>query len=106
VPTPEPPPPPPTAPPPTPVGESGAAEGQSPLAGVGLALEVLGANLFYVPAKLAYAGVGAVTGMFALALAHDTSVAQDVWGSALGGDYFVTADHVRGDAPLRFAGGG
>ena len=87
------------------MAESGAAESQSSLAGVGLALEVLGANLFYVPAKLAYAGVGAVTGMFALVLAHDTSVAQDIWKPALGGDYVVTADHIRGDAPLRFTGG-
>ena len=101
TPTPEPPPAPlpPPAPEPTP-----ATSAQSP-SGVALGAMLVGANLFYVPAKLVYAAVGGVTGAVALVLAHDSGVAQDVWKPALGGDFFVTADHLHGNARLRFAGG-
>ena len=91
--------------PPPPAAEPIAAQ-QSDRPSFALGAAVFGANLFYVPAKLAYAGVGGVTGFFALLLAYDTTVANDVWTPALGGDYVVTAEHLRGNQPLRFAGGG
>jgi len=65
---------------------------------------LVGANLLYLPAKLAYAGVGVVTGAVVLLLAHDTAVAGDVWLPTLGGDYLVTERHLRGEVPLRFLG--
>lgn len=66
---------------------------------------LVGVNLLYLPAKLAYAGVGAVTGAVVLVLAHDATVANDVWTPTLGGDYLVTESHWRGEKPLRFLGG-
>ncbi len=62
------------------------------------------ANLFYVPAKLLYAGLGAVTGAAAMVLSLDRGVANDIWARSLGGDYFVTAKHVSGEDSLAFAG--
>ncbi len=80
------------------------AAGSSGWSGIGLAAALVGCNLVYVPAKLAYAAVGAIVGGAALVLSRDAAVANDVWRPALGGDYFVTADHLRGEEPLHFAG--
>ncbi len=66
---------------------------------------VVFSNLLYVPAKLAYASVGAVTGGLVLVVSHDTSVATDVWSQTMGGNYFVLPGHLRGEAPLHFLGG-
>jgi len=88
----------------TPVREQIAPEPSRGWSGVGLGAAVVGANLFYVPAKLAYAAIGGLTGAVTLILAHDTAVANKVWAPALGGDYFVTAAHLRGEESLHFAG--
>jgi hypothetical protein len=78
----------------------GAAEGPS----AGTIALAIGANLFYMPAKLVYAGLGAITGGAALVLSMDTSVAQDIWAKSLGGDYVVTPSHIEGETPLEFSG--
>jgi Peptidase family M23 len=80
------------------------AAGSSGWSGVGLGAALVGCNLVYVPVKLAYAAVGAIVGGVTLVLSRDPAVANDVWRPALGGDYFVTADHLRGEEPLHFAG--
>jgi hypothetical protein len=103
--TPTPEPPPPSESVPTSTNESTEEPARAESQSVGLAAAVVGANLFYVPAKLAYAAAGALTGAVVLVIAHDTSVANAVWTPTLGGDYVVTAEHVRGNAPLHFAGG-
>jgi Peptidase family M23 len=82
---------------PTPVERTGSAWSD-----VGMGAAVVGANLFYVPAKLAYATIGGVTGGFALVLAHDKAVADRIWSPSLRGDYFVTPAHLRGEEPLHF----
>jgi len=87
-----------------PARETTTEEPSSAWSGVGLGAALVGTNLFYVPAKLAYAALGGVTGAVVLVLAHDTSVANKVWTPALGGDYFVTAAHLRGEESLHFAG--
>jgi peptidase M23-like protein len=80
------------------------AAGASGWSGVGLVAALVGCNLVYVPAKLAYAAVGAIVGGAALVLSRDPAVANDVWRPALGGDYVVTAAHLRGEEALHFAG--
>jgi hypothetical protein len=65
---------------------------------------LVGANVLYVPVKLAYAAVGSVTGGFVLVLSHDPDVARKFWSQTLGGDYLVTEEHLQGDRPLRFIG--
>lgn len=74
--------------------------------GIGLGAALVGCNLLYVPAKVGYAAVGALIGGVTLVLAHDTAVASDVWRPALGGDYFVTAAHLRGEDSIHFMGAG
>ena len=78
--------------------------GSSGWSGVGMAAALVGCNLVYVPVKLAYAAVGAVVGGATLVLSLDSAVANDVWRPALGGNYFVTAEHLRGEESLHFAG--
>jgi len=80
------------------------AASSSAWSGIGLGVALVGCNLLYVPAKLGYAAVGAIVGGATLVLARDTAVANDVWRPALGGDYFVTAAHLRGEEPLHFVG--
>jgi murein DD-endopeptidase MepM/ murein hydrolase activator NlpD len=82
-----------------------AARGSAPEARSGWTTAALiGANVLYVPAKLAYAAVGGVTGGFVLVLSHDPDVARKFWSQTLGGDYLVTEEHLHGDRPLRFIG--
>lgn len=89
---------------PTPAPEAESSGGRP--TSLGLAVALFGVNLLYVPAKLVYAGIGALTGGVALVLAHDSSVAAAIWTPTLGGDYFVAGRHLRGDSSLRFFGQG
>ncbi len=68
------------------------------------ALAVAG-NLLYVPAKLAYAGIGGVTGGLAYGLTGgDGATARQIWEPSLGGDYFLTPDMIQGQEGVSFAG--
>lgn len=98
-------------PPPNPSPGEGERSGVGSASGggwstLGLAAALTGSNLFYVPAKLVYSGLGALTGAFALVLAHDSRVATAIWTPSVGGDYFVTRSHLDGEAPLHFFGQG
>jgi hypothetical protein len=63
------------------------------------------ANAVYVPAKLVYAGLGALTGGMALGLTGgDTKTAESIWEPSLFGDYFLTPSMVQGQEPFSFAG--
>ncbi len=62
-------------------------------------------NLFYMPAKLIYAGAGGLVGGLAyLATAGDIDTARGVWSPTVGGDYVVTGAMLRGDQPIFFVG--
>ncbi|MCX8072025.1 MAG: hypothetical protein N3C12_06185 [Candidatus Binatia bacterium] len=61
-------------------------------------------NLFYVPAKIAWAGVGGITGSLAYVVTlGDVGTAKKVWQPALGGNYVVTPAMLRGEEPLYFS---
>ncbi|MFN8543134.1 MAG: hypothetical protein U0807_02855 [Candidatus Binatia bacterium] len=63
------------------------------------------ANLGYMPAKLAYAGIGGLTGGLAwLCTFGDTQTAEAVWEHALGGTYVLTPRMMRGDDSIAFVG--
>jgi hypothetical protein len=63
-------------------------------------------NLLYVPAKLAYAGLGGLTGGIALGLTGgDVETAEKIWQPSLGGDYFLTPSMIQGEDSFSFAGG-
>jgi hypothetical protein len=62
-------------------------------------------NLLYVPAKLAYAGLGGLTGGLALGLTGgDMSTAESIWEPSLKGDYFLTPSMIQGQESFSFAG--
>lgn len=65
---------------------------------------VVAANLLYVPAKLVYSGLGAVTGVFVLAASQDTEVAGRFWDQTLGGDYLLTGEHLSGERGVHWMG--
>lgn len=61
-------------------------------------------NVVYVPAKLAWAGLGGVTGSVAyLVTLGDVDTAKRIWQPTLGGTYVLTPAILRGEEPLTFS---
>jgi hypothetical protein len=62
-------------------------------------------NVVYMPAKLVYATLGAVTGGFAFALTGgDFDTAETVWVTSMGGNYVITPKMLQGEDPIAFSG--
>lgn len=80
-----------------------ASESYGEQAGWGLA--AVGANLFYIPAKVAYATMGLVAGgiAYAMTLGNRRAV-EAIWSPAFGGTYVVTPAMMRGEEPILFFG--
>ena len=71
---------------------------------VGIGTATVAANVFYVPAKLAYATLGGITGGFAYVLTGaNYQVAERVWNPSLGGDYILNRSHLRGQETIYFS---
>lgn len=69
--------------------------------GVGAAL----ASVFYIPAKVTYAGLGLLTGGLGWVLSGGRSdVANNIIYPAIGGNYVVTPSNLKGTEPLYFVG--
>lgn len=69
--------------------------------GVGSAL----ANVFYMPAKIIYAGLGLVGGGLGYVLSGgNTETANSILDPAIRGNYVVTPRHLKGEEPLIFVG--
>jgi len=63
------------------------------------------ANLLYMPTKVVYASLGAITGGLAYVLTvGDEDVSDAVWSRSVGGTYVVTPAMVRGDEDVLFFG--
>jgi hypothetical protein len=63
-------------------------------------------NVLYMPAKIVYATVGAVTGGLTWCVTGgDTETANKVWVPTLEGTYVVTPPMLRGEEPINFVGG-
>ena len=63
------------------------------------------ATVLYAPAKLLYAaGGGLVAGLAYVFSAGDTQVTEPILTPAVRGDYYVTADQLRGEKQLDFIG--
>lgn len=72
-------------------------------AGIGTACVFV--NLIYMPAKLAYAALGGITGGFAYVLTGlNYDAASRIWTPSLGGNYVVTPAHLRNEQTLYFSG--
>ena len=71
----------------------------------GLGLGSMLTNLVYMPVKVTYAALGAITGGLTYALtggSYDT--AQAVWVASLGGTYVITPDMLTGERTVEFTG--
>jgi len=91
----------PAAAPPRARAVSGPAYGSQ----LGWGLGAVGANVFYVPVKLAYAAAGAVIGAAAYGLtAGKIDVAHRIWSPSLGGTYVLSPAMLRGEEPIFFSG--
>lgn len=63
------------------------------------------ANVFYMPAKVTYAGLGLLTGGLGFVLsAGRADVANNIIYPSVKGHYVVTPSHLKGNEPLYFVG--
>jgi hypothetical protein len=63
------------------------------------------ANLFYMPAKITYAGLGLLTGGLGYVLSGGRAdVANNIIYPAVRGHYVVTPSHLKGTDPIYFVG--
>jgi hypothetical protein len=63
------------------------------------------ANLFYIPAKVTYAGLGLITGGLGYVLSGGRGdVANNIIYPAVRGTYVVTPNHLKGEQPVIFIG--
>ena len=63
------------------------------------------ASVVYLPAKVAFAGAGAVTsGAAYLVTLGNTQSTDSIWTAAVEGDYVVRPDVIDGNRPLHFVG--
>jgi len=63
------------------------------------------ANLFYMPAKVTYAGLGLITGGLGYVLtAGRADVANNIIYPSIRGNYVVTPSHLKGTEPIYFVG--
>jgi hypothetical protein len=63
------------------------------------------ANLFYMPAKITYAGLGLLTGGLGYVLSGGRGdVANNIIYPAIRGHYVVTPSHLKGTEPIYFVG--
>jgi hypothetical protein len=63
------------------------------------------ANVFYIPAKITYAGLGLMTGGVGyLITGFRGDVANNIIYPAVGGHYVVTPSQLKGTEPLYFVG--
>lgn len=72
------------------------------------AIQGLGSYFLTLPyggIKMAVAVLGAVAGgMGFIFTGGDKATAEKIWGPAMGGDYVVTPQHLRGEKDLQFFG--
>lgn len=71
----------------------------------GIGVVTVLANLGYMPVKIVYGVLGGVTGGFAYVLTGaNRHVADEIWVPALGGDYVLTTEMMKGRQKVHFSG--
>ena len=62
-------------------------------------------NIGYMPAKIAYATIGGLTGGLAYALTlGDLGTAETIWVTSMGGTYVITPRMLQGEDAIAFSG--
>ncbi len=78
---------------------------QAPAEEAGYGFGSVVANIFYIPAKVTYAGLGLITGGLGYVLsAGRADVANNIIYPAVRGDYVITPSHLKGEKPVVFIG--
>ncbi len=81
--------------------KEGQEEHHSPVTYMGTVL----LDVFYVPAKVLFAGVGVVTSSLAYVVTvGDSSAFKSIWDSSVRGDYVLTPRMIEGKDPVHFVG--
>jgi hypothetical protein len=63
------------------------------------------ADVVYFPAKVVFAGAGALTSGVAYVLTlGDSSVSNNIWNTSVNGTYILTPDMIEGKQPVHFVG--
>ena len=63
------------------------------------------ADVVYFPAKVVFAGAGALTSGVAYVLTlGDSSVSTNIWNASVNGTYILTPDMIEGKQPAHFVG--
>lgn len=76
-------------------------DGYAPMVYVGTVF----ANALYVPAKVVFAGGGAVvSGVSYLVTGGNGRVSREIWDTSVGGNYLLTPAMINGEQPIEFAG--
>jgi hypothetical protein len=62
-------------------------------------------DVVYVPTKVVFAGVGALTSGLAYILTlGDSHASGKIWNASVNGNYIVTPDMIEGNEPVHFVG--
>ena len=62
-------------------------------------------NVLYMPVKVVYATLGAITGGFAFVLTGGRmETASAIWVPSMGGTYVISPNMLRGEDPIYFSG--
>lgn len=73
--------------------------------GAGAYMGAVAADVVYVPVKVVFAGVGALTsGLTYLVTVGNSSASTAVWNAAVEGTYVITPRHIEGEDRVRFIG--
>ncbi|MFI5397345.1 MAG: hypothetical protein ACHQ9S_17545 [Candidatus Binatia bacterium] len=81
--------------------KEGQQENHSAFTYVGTVL----ADVVYVPAKVVFAGLGAMTsGAAYLLTVGDSSVSGNIWDASVNGNYVLTPNMLEGKKPVHFVG--
>ena len=71
----------------------------------GVYAATVASNIVYFPAKVIFAGAGAVTtGLCYLVTLGDEESAVPIWDASVMGDYLLTPDMMEGREPVHFIG--
>ncbi len=82
-------------------GGDSEADGHAAIAWVG----AVATNVFYLPVKVIYAGLGGLTGGIGwLLTGGDTDAARSIWDPTVRGTYIITPSMLEGKEDVRFIG--
>src|SRR5512139_2066843 len=85
-------------------GNAARAAGDSYTSQFGWGMGAIGANLLYMPTKLAYTAVGGIVGGLSYAVSLGSVDLDAVWSPVLGGTYVLSPAMLRGEEPILFFG--